>query len=89
MIVEFLSRLKRVQCVWLFVERALRYARLRALMSCLISRFTHGLIRTSFEGTYLLMMELSVSVNFWVNMSILGSKGFCQSVDCILLRSVL
>ena len=61
-----------------FVERALRYARLRALMSCLISRFTQGLseglIRTSFEGTYLLMMELSVSVNFWVKMSILGSK---------------
>ena len=75
MIVEFLSRLKRVQCVWLFVERALRYARLGA---CLISRFTQGLsdglIRTSFEGTYLLMMELSVSVNFWVKMSILGSK---------------
>ena len=80
MIVEFLSRLKRVQCVWLFVERALRYARLWALMSCLISRVAHGLseglIRTSFEGTYLLMMELSVSVNFWVKMSILGSKGF-------------
>ena len=36
---------------------ALRYACLRALMSCLISRFTHGLsealIRTSFERTYL------------------------------------
>jgi len=64
MIIEFLSHLKRVQWVWLSVERALRYARLRALMSCLISRFTHGLserlIWTSFEGTYLMMMELSV-----------------------------
>ena len=43
----------------LVVERALRYARLRALMSCLISRFTQGLseglIRTSlwFEATVL------------------------------------